>query len=173
MNRRTRNRLFELAVLAGPFAAIVIAKELVGGGPAPAPAATVTSAAPPAVPVPAPTAPATDEQRRALEWLEARARASISGSPMDHPAIAPEPEDEGPATPEPSSPALAVDPLEGLRLTAASGSGARAVAVIAGKVHRQGDEIIPGYRIRAIDGRAFTVEVVGPDGAVRTLTRDR
>lgn len=170
LDSRTRSKLVWIAALLSPFAAVQgVRLGVAGAGPADAAAATAPGAPPPApVPVPAAVRAPSEAQRRALDWIRARDPVADLRSPMDHPD--PEPDRPGPAaTPEAPAPAD-LTPRQ-LTLTGLIGGADKApVAAINHRLYRVGDAVSPGWSVAAIDARARSVTLAGPDGRTLRLT---
>jgi len=164
---REPGRLLSLAAILAPLGAVIVARALVGGGPAQAPAAELELPTLPTVGlVSAPATPSlTPEQVAAAEYLSS-AQLSGHGSPMAKP-VAPkiEPVVEVRVTP----PTPKVDPTDDLGLSSVMGKGQRAVALISGRIYRIGDEVREGWTLTAVDVQSRTATLTHGDGRTCVL----
>ena len=167
MSVRGRSALVGLGSVAAPVALFMFLKVTIGLGPR---SSTAAPDLPPDLPVVSgawrPPA-ATPEQERALDWLAAMKLEADLPSPLDHP----KPPPLGPSVKTPEAP-RAPHPLDGVHVTALLTTGGGSWATINGAVHRVGDEVIAGYRLRTIDARAERIELIDADGGSHWLDRE-
>jgi hypothetical protein len=131
-------------------------------------------AAPPIVGAdPAPVSPAptqvTPLQARALEWSREHASATPARSPLrvlDAPPPPPLPAAFDPGATEVRAEAV----LDTLHVNSIMGHGVAGIAVINSRMVRQGDEVVPGWRVHEIDARERSVRLDGPEGRTFTLS---
>lgn len=152
-----RTRAMEAAVLATPFAILVLVKLLSGFGPVESEAENQDQSQADQ------TSQAVDEVDKTVSaWIASIDIRPDMRSPMDH----------GPTQQvEPIIPIEAVrlapvfhNPLENAKLTSVMGSGSNGLASINGKLYAVGDEPAPGCRIVAIDARQRFVQIELPSG---------
>lgn len=186
LDSRTKNKLIFAGVLLMPVIAVQGARFVLG--PDASPAATL-AAVPTPVPnvpgipsslVPAPIKAFTPAQQRAADWLASRASPASLRSPMDHsePAAAPPVATRAPEPPRPpqgddaptpnagegSEPAARAAAAPRLTLTGLLVNGKSRLASINHRIFRVGDTVLPGWRLAAIDSKARSVTLLGPDG---------
>jgi len=118
------------------------------------------------------------EARAAVAWLAARGPARADRSPMipalELPAVIERPVEPAVINkPEPvaNSEPLIPTSISSLTVTAVMSGDRGAMAVIRGAVFREGDELADLWKVVAIDARAMTVRVQGPNGITLELTR--
>lgn len=172
LDAHTRRKVIGLAVMLAPVAAVQFVRMIDGPGLTGAPAATPPKEEPsPALTLMQPQRVLTPAQQQAMAYLRGLAAPSELRSPMDAPppaptAVAPEAA-QVPTRSEPEP--IPTDPLAGVTVTAILGSGDGAVAMIAHRLRRVGDEVVPGWRVKEIDGRRRRVVLVGDGGDTAEL----
>lgn len=147
----------EAAVLATPFAILVVVKLLSGFGPVESEAENQDQSQ-------------VDQTSQAVGGVDKAVSAWIASldikpdmrSPMDH---GPTQQVEPIVPIEPASRAPVFhNPLESAKLTSVMGSGSNGLASINGKLYAVGDEPAPGCRIVVIDARGRFVQIELPSG---------
>jgi hypothetical protein len=170
IDKARKQRLWAAGALLAPVVLALGARTMLSAGPQ----ATLAQAAgeQPAALEPVNVKPPTKEQLAALAWLRTHPVPERVPSPMLHPkldrpaaAAEPVPEAEPIGTPE--------EPLPVVALSAVLGRDGREAALLNGRVHRVGDEVVPGWTVRAINARAGSVELIGPGERTMTLSSKR
>jgi hypothetical protein len=177
LDSRSKHKLLWIATLLVPAITVQAVRLAIGGGPAAASAATSLPAAPP---TPAPSAlipeaakPLSPSQAKALDWLHNRKQTLGVRSPMDRPDSITEPAPTQAPTPMAAAPTPSAPRTPGtMSITALMTAGTVDTSIVSinHKLFRVGDEIVPLWRILAIDSRARTVTIAGPDGQSITLS---
>lgn len=173
LDSRSKSKMLWIGTLLVPAIAVQVVRFMLGdSGPSAASAATPDPAAvaPVVAATPEQAKPLSPAQAKAVAWLRSRPQTLGLRSPMDFA------DDMPPAEPEEEpTPALAISPTAAtpiptrvpgaLAITAIMSGGVDgAVVSINHKLYRIGDEIVPNWRILAIDARERTVTVQGPEG---------
>ncbi|MBC7771289.1 MAG: hypothetical protein H7210_02220 [Pyrinomonadaceae bacterium] len=117
--------------------------------------------------------PESDQQRRATAWSLEHLSVPPGVSPMDQIDAPPAPVETIPVTdPEPTPVPVIIQatPLDAVKVTSIIGHDHGGFVGAMGRVHRFGEELIPGWKITIIDAKARFIEVTGPDGKVTRLS---
>jgi len=138
------------------------------GGPGVAPAAVGPQM--PDLGVFAPNAPATEKELKALEWTRDHQTVERGSTPMDHAEPPPTAPVLVPVTETTEAPKPEADPLAGLVVTTIMGHDETGFVSAMGKVFRFGEEIVPGWKISAIDARLRHIDVSCSTGETRRVS---
>lgn len=170
IDAKGKKKLIWVAAVFAPTISVQLVQWFSGSGPSQAPAASLprTLESLPAGEAPnelKPPKPLTRAQKQALAFAHSQSIDPSLKSPMDSservtPEVAP-----SPVTPVTKD--LPPDPAPTLLITAIVGTRDEALASISHRLHRQGDEVAPGWRIIMIDPRSRIVRIAHTDG--RTL----
>lgn len=156
----TGQRKVELAMLAAPFALVLVLQVTANIHPRSAAAKPreFDNAAGSAV-----SKPVLNDQL--TRWIASLDIASDMRSPMDH-GRALEVQHTTPVYVSPTPEPVYENPLKGAVLTSVIGSGAQGLVAIDGRLYRMNDEPAPNCRITYIDAKRQMVGVTLPTGEV-------
>lgn len=162
LDRVRKQRLWTAGALLAPVLISMAARAVLQSGPRESPAAvTVAAVVPEPMLTAEPVAKAlTGDQVKAGRWLASVERARAERSPMLHA--------EAPAVPAAASapvPVLVVDEtLPKMTLTAVLSREGQEIALLNGRMHRVGDEVLPGWTVESIDSRGVSVTMRSREG---------
>jgi hypothetical protein len=164
LDRVRKQRLWTAGALLAPVLISMAARGVLQAGPRESPAAVAVAAVVPELAAGAaePVAKAlTGDQVKAARWLAGVERARADRSPMLHA--------EAPAVPaaSASAPAAVVvvdETLPKVTLTAVLSREGREIALLNGRMHRVGDEVLPGWTVESIDSRGVSVTLKSREG---------
>lgn len=176
MNKKRRSQLGQTATIAAPVLLILGLRTVFTSGPSDASAASWTGGSTAPVPevVTTPSQPVvalTHEQQHAMDWRATLNFDTPLESPMDArvevvllPTQVPDPVPVATQAP-------AVNPIEGLVLTATMGNQNSAIAAISGKVYRLGEEVRPGWKLTSVDVRSGRILLTSDSGETAELVK--
>ncbi|MCH8985674.1 MAG: hypothetical protein IIB04_03560 [Acidobacteria bacterium] len=156
----TGQRKAELAILAAPFALVLVLHVTTQVGP------RSLSAQPRQFETPAGSTLSQPTHNRELtQWISSLYIGPDMRSPMDH-GPTPDVQVATPIDISPTSDPVFENPLKSAMLTSVIGTGQHALVVIDGRLLRMNDEPAPGCRITYIDAKRQMVGVTLPTGEV-------
>jgi hypothetical protein len=107
----------------------------------------------------------TEEQQAAKQFALKALQQSFGSSPMSKPTVIPAPIEETPDVEPVRKPVVQQAALPTFDVTSILVSPRHQLATINGKLHRIGDEIVPGWRLESIDAVRSVVVIAPETGA--------
>lgn len=163
----TRTRGLLLLAAALPIAISQLARVVDQLGPSTAAATTSNSTSQPVATQVEQATTCTPAQARAMDWIAAHRADEIRANPFAKTRVEVAPVVE-PATPEPAPPVATRDPeptAPDLKISGFFGKGDSAMVSINRRVRRVGEEVAPGWVLKAIDADIRVVRLQHSSGS--------